>query len=240
MILLDDSKPLIVLGDTHSVASTIKAVGIIHRKIKGANIVLLGDTGFTFSETRIPHQLQHLEEIWTKYNSHVYAIRGNHDRRLFFDRGLSNSRVTLLPDYSVLGYRGNSILAVGGSISVDRAARLAEPWDYDYDPLEATVQWENREHQHHDIVLAHDVPESLFDYGSVEFAPYSKFIDEDRDLSRDCARNRRVMTDILNLATPRLWFAGHYHRSYATQLDSCAFRILAPSELYTIHNHELK
>jgi len=60
-------------------------------------------------------------------NVHVWAIRGNHDYKPYFDNdpfGFTN--IHLVADYTVLNLADKKILCIGGAVSVDREFRYTK------------------------------------------------------------------------------------------------------------------
>lgn len=221
---------MVLLGDTHSVDNTIRAIREISTVAENVQIVHLGDTGFTFDPRKIAGQLRYLDQMLAARHHKAYFMRGNHDRRQPFADAMSSNHIQLLPDYSWLECRDRRILTVGGGVSIDRVHRLKENWVYD--PHEMTDPMpENLDHA--DIVLAHDVPRDFFEAYRHEFAPYHKLIEEDPELNRDTTANRQLMQNILEATQPGAWYAGHYHNPFSATKDQVYYRILAPNELYT-------
>ena len=115
---------LLFLGDLHG------QFGIIHQYvkfygIKDAHIIQVGDFGVGFNTfEKEKRMLEMYHTILVKNNVHVWAIRGNHDCKLYFDSdpfGFTN--IHLVPDYTVLELCDKRILCIGGAVSVDRTWR---------------------------------------------------------------------------------------------------------------------
>ena len=96
--------------------------------LKDAHIIQVGDFGVGFKDF---HKEKRMLEMYhtklVKNNVTVWAIRGNHDYKPYFDNdpfGFTN--IKLVPDYTVLNLEGNNILCVGGAVSVDREWRYTK------------------------------------------------------------------------------------------------------------------
>jgi DNA repair exonuclease SbcCD nuclease subunit len=88
----------------------------------------VGDFGVGFS--RFEKEKRMLEMYHTQLvnnNVHVWAIRGNHDYKPYFDNdpfGFTN--IHLVADYTVLNLADKKILCIGGAVSVDREFRYTK------------------------------------------------------------------------------------------------------------------
>jgi hypothetical protein len=237
---LDPEKPVVLLGDTHSINKLMDVLRILKRRqITGLNIIHLGDTGLTFVDHKLTGQLRCLQSAIGAANHHMYAIRGNHDMRAWFD-GRGTDNITLLPDYTVLSWRETNILAVGGSISIDRQARIkSNDW---YDPEEPTdpLPADTSEYPRCQVVVAHDVPQDLYEAHGTMFITSGDFVALDPALVQDTVLNRRKMSDVRDWIQPCAWFAGHYHKQFETSFQDIDYRILAPSQLFTPHSNVLR
>lgn len=118
---------ILYLGDIHGEFS------VVHRYVKkydirDAHIIQVGDFGVGFSTLDKERRwLGMHHDLLVKQNVVVWAIRGNHDFKPYFDNdpfGFSNIR--LVRDYEVLELAGRRILCVGGAVSVDRWWRYTD------------------------------------------------------------------------------------------------------------------
>ena len=118
---------LMFLGDIHGNFNIINQYVKMY-DIKDAHIVQVGDFGVGFS--RFEKEKRMLEMYHTQLvnnNVHVWAIRGNHDYKPYFDNdpfGFTN--IHLVADYTVLNLADKKILCIGGAVSVDREFRYTK------------------------------------------------------------------------------------------------------------------
>lgn len=112
---------ILFLGDIHRNFNLILQYVKLY-DITDAHIIQVGDFGVgfkTFIKEKRALELIHTGLV--KRNVHVWAIRGNHDYKPYFDAdpfGFSN--IHLVADYSVLNLADKNILCIGGAVSVDR------------------------------------------------------------------------------------------------------------------------
>ncbi len=115
---------LLFLGDVHGNFNIINQYVKIYG-IKNAHIVQLGDFGVGFHHyVKEKRMLEHCNEILVANNVHVWAVRGNHDNKKYFDKDpFELTNIHLVPDYTVHNLAGKNILFIGGAVSVDREYR---------------------------------------------------------------------------------------------------------------------
>ena len=115
------------LGDIHGNFNIINQYVKMY-DIKDTHIIQVGDFGVGFS--RFEKEKRMLEMYHTQLvnnNVHVWAIRGNHDYKPYFDNdpfGFTN--IHLVADYTVLNLADKKILCIGGAVSVDREFRYTK------------------------------------------------------------------------------------------------------------------
>ena len=95
---------MILLGDIHGRLSII--INFIQKNdIDNENIIQVGDFGLGFDSylTDIEN-LDKLNNILSKKNNKLYALKGNHDNPEFWNGRLDNkwSNIKLVKDYSIL------------------------------------------------------------------------------------------------------------------------------------------
>lgn len=118
---------LMFLGDIHGNFNIINQYVKMY-DIKDTHIIQVGDFGVGFS--RFEKEKRMLEMYHTQLvnnNVHVWAIRGNHDYKPYFDNdpfGFTN--IHLVADYTVLNLADKKILCIGGAVSVDREFRYTK------------------------------------------------------------------------------------------------------------------
>jgi len=115
---------LLFLGDIHGNFNLVNQY-LKRLDIKDAYIIQVGDFGVGF--TTLAKEKRTLEFTHTelvKRNVILYAIRGNHDYKPYFDNDpFVFTNIHLVPDYTVLNLVDKNILCIGGAISVDREFR---------------------------------------------------------------------------------------------------------------------
>jgi predicted phosphodiesterase len=120
-------KRILYLGDIHGNFNVIHQYVKMYN-IKDAHIIQVGDFGVGFNTfEKEKRMLEMYHPLLVKNNVTVWAIRGNHDYKPYFDNdpfGFTN--IKLVPDYTVLNLEGNNILCVGGAVSVDREWRYTK------------------------------------------------------------------------------------------------------------------
>jgi predicted phosphodiesterase len=122
-----ENMKLMFLGDIHGNFNIINQYVKMY-DIKDAHIIQVGDFGVGFS--RFEKEKRMLEMYHTQLvnnNVHVWAIRGNHDYKPYFDNdpfGFTN--IHLVADYTVLNLADKKILCIGGAVSVDREFRYTK------------------------------------------------------------------------------------------------------------------
>jgi len=115
------------LGDIHGNFNLINQY-IKMYDLKDAHIIQVGDFGVGFNtfekEKRL---LQMTHDVLVKNNVMVWAIRGNHDYKPYFDNDpFEFTNIKLVKDYTVLNLEGKNILCIGGAVSVDRMLRYTK------------------------------------------------------------------------------------------------------------------
>jgi len=123
-----------VLGDIHG---SLKGIAGHIKRYDLHNCVLIfcGDIGFGFEKIEYYEQMyRKLQSLLSKNNIYCYFIRGNHDNPdLFNGKIIAHKRFVAIEDYSVIqtyelddhnfSTPTNSVLCVGGAISIDRIWR---------------------------------------------------------------------------------------------------------------------
>jgi predicted phosphodiesterase len=122
-----ENMKLMFLGDIHGNFNIINQYVKMY-DIKDTHIIQVGDFGVGFS--RFEKEKRMLEMYHTQLvnnNVHVWAIRGNHDYKPYFDNdpfGFTN--IHLVADYTVINLADKKILCIGGAVSVDREFRYTK------------------------------------------------------------------------------------------------------------------
>jgi metallophosphoesterase superfamily enzyme len=101
---------LMYLGDIHGgfniINQYIKMYGL-----KDLDIIQVGDFGVGFNTfEKELRNLKMTNDVLEKNNIHLWAIRGNHDYKPYFDNDPFNlSNIHLVKDYTVLNLAGKNI-----------------------------------------------------------------------------------------------------------------------------------
>ena len=250
---------LLFLGDIHGNFSVISQY-IKKYELKNLHIIQVGDFGVGFQRLdKEKRMLEMLNPVLKKNEIHVWAIRGNHDYKPYFDNdpfGLSN--IHLVADYEVLKLAGKNILCIGGAVSVDRTWRLTKKQRmgiFDNEVLGVESWWPNEVFQldsckladmrNIDILLTHTAPhycepDNTFGFGY--------FVDDivrqtgDDKLKTDLLFERQQVTEALEILklnnTIELHIYGHFHKSWNSRLYDINHRLLNVDELWEENDYK--
>lgn len=234
---------LLFLGDIHG------QYHIISNKLKlyditDANIIQVGDFGIGFMTfEKEKNLLEKVNSDLKLRNVSLYAIRGNHDYKPYFDSdpfGFSN--IKLLKDYSVLNISNKKILFIGGAISIDRIHRITknhnnqnkcwwgdESFELEEDKL---IDLEDL-----DIVVTHTAPSFCYPDNTNGFGHLvDSYAYEDSMLKTDLHTERYLMNRafgiIKNNNKITNHYYGHFHNSKISEVDGIKHRLLDVNELY--------
>jgi predicted phosphodiesterase len=243
------------LGDIHDnfklVSHYVNLYGITN-----ADIIQVGDFGVGFRpfDTELKN-LTGVNEELVKANVHLWAIRGNHDFKRYFDNdpfGLTN--IHLVSDYTILELVGKRILCIGGAISVDRVPRMTKLQynGFNVEPTIGKESWwpdevfELKEDillgvENIDIVVTHTAPDFCFPTNQLGFGP---FVDEmaegDQYLKLELTHERKQMTRVFEILKEtgknRITnhFYGHFHKDRSYDFDNIDHRLLGVGTLYEL------
>ena len=241
---------ILYLGDIHGNFNLINQY-LKRFDIKDAYIIQVGDFGVGFNgllKEKRTLEFAHTELV--KRNVFLYAIRGNHDYKPYFDNdpfGFTN--IKLLKDYTVLNLEGKNILCIGGAVSIDRKMRKTknqaigrydiktgnESWWPD-----EIFNWEDDklvDLRDINIVVTHNAPDYCIPDNGNGFGSFvDQFIAADPALKMDLLDERRLIT--LAFQTIKMYnnvthhYYGHFHRSDLTNIDGIQHRVLGVGELW--------
>jgi UDP-2,3-diacylglucosamine pyrophosphatase LpxH len=225
------------IGDVHGeFTELIDRISLA--RIKKAILIQVGDFGLGFHSIEEDYQaLNELNKFLLQSSNRLYVIRGNHDNPSFFKSNIKEwSNIHLLVDYSVLTIENNSILFVGGALSVDRCFRKLEKnyWKdenfvYDLNKLDDTLATNKKL----DIIVTHTAPSFAWPQ---TFDPLVKrFALRDETLLSELDAERLLVDQMfqrIRSYTPALWVYGHFHASHSEQIDSTKFRLLNIMEIF--------
>ncbi len=242
---------LLFLGDIHGNFNIIKYY-VSTLNIKDAHIIQVGDFGvgfYLFDRER--KSLEFVNQKLAENNVHLWAIRGNHDYKPYFDKDpFELSNIHLVADYTVLNLCDKNILCIGGAVSVDREWRYTndqrrgdysikigqswwkdEPFVLDKDKILALRDI--------NIVVSHTCPSYCPVDNSNGFGPFVEGIIRDTGdvgLRRELAQERQQLNDAfyflkLNNNIEYAYY-GHFHKNDYITYDNTQFRLLNVNELW--------
>ena len=241
---------ILYLGDIHGNFDLIKQY-IKRFDIKNAYIIQVGDFGVGFNGLlKEKRTLEFVHTELVKRNVFVYAIRGNHDYKPYFDNdpfGFTN--IKLVKDYTVLNLEGKNILCIGGAVSIDRRMRKTKNQmigRYDVKSMNESwwpdeiFNWEDDklvDLRDINIVVTHNAPDYCVPDNSNGFGSFvDQFIAADPELKMDLLDERRQIT--MAFQTIKMYnnvthhYYGHFHRSDTTNIDGILHRVLGVGELW--------
>lgn len=224
------------MGDTHGLKPVFLLIE--NNKIENNNIIHVGDLGLGFE--KIVYDVKNLlllDEMLIETNNKLYVIRGNHDNPMFWGipAGLNLPEfhnLVLVPDHTVLEIEGKKIYFAGGAISIDRSVRKTD---------KPSTWWKSEEYvpnlsiditiyQDIDIVVTHSAPDFVKPITSnVHIVNQWHNVENlhgknlKLELSVERALIANLYSTIVRYSTPKLWFYGHFHKSYKTEYSNTEF-----------------
>ena len=245
---------IMYLGDIHGNFNVIHQYVKMY-DIKDAHIIQVGDFGVGFNTfAKEKRMLEAYHPLLVKNNVTVWAIRGNHDYKPYFDNdpfGFTN--IKLVPDYTVLNLEGNKILCVGGAVSVDREFRYTKKQKlgiFENDTLGVESWWPDelfvldvdkvKDLKDINIVVTHTCPDYCPPDNSFGFGPFVENIIRqtgDVDLKTDLLLERNQVTELfhilkLNGNNVEYNYYGHFHKSDTITMYGTKHRLLGVGELW--------
>lgn len=239
------------LGDIHGNFNLIREYINIYR-IKNAHIIQVGDFGVGFNSIeKEKKELDKCNKKLIENNVFLWAIRGNHDFKPYFDNDPFNfTNIKLVPDYTVLNLSNKNILCIGGATSVDRKLRYKNQKNVDFKTLTKKENWWqdevfylNREKiselRDINIVVTHTAPyycppDNTFGFG--EFVEDIIKYTNDLDLKRDLIFERQQLAEAFNLIKLNndieKAYYGHFHKSDCINIYGVSHRLLNIGELW--------
>lgn len=241
---------LMFLGDIHGHISVIHQYIDLY-DIKDAHIIQVGDFGLGFSTFKKEKRMIDMyHKKLVDNNVFVWAIRGNHDYKPYFDNdpfGFSN--IKLVPDYTVLDLCGKKILCIGGAVSVDRMYRMTDSQrkgivsdgQKSWWPDEVFILDEDKlsKYRDIDIVVTHTSPDYCPVDNSNGFNPFIESIVKntgDDNLKTDLLFERYQLKRAFQIITKNNnithAYYGHFHRSECIEYEGVIYRLLDINELW--------
>lgn len=212
--------PVYILGDTHDVAATEKA--LMYADLTNCTVIHVGDAGIT--NRFITHRAKYLDEFLKVRNIRLKIVRGNHDCPEHFPHRFSD-HLDLLDDYAHLDIvdASASLLCVGGSVSIDRCLRVDGA---DYWQGEPTRPIPDDLSDSYDMIIAHDCPSWINKSTQSLKSSFPKFCTVDPTILDDCNKQRCLMDEIFAKVKPSQWYYGHYHNDMYEVDRDCHFKCL--------------
>lgn len=223
---------ILFVGDTH-----MNHHGSIHAANRWADlakvdvILQVGDFGYTFSDD--------LLEAVAAAPCPWWFIRGNHDdtdwlraaieshgRRRWPDTPPSVNKVAenlyWIEDGAILNLGGTRIACIGGAASIDKEYRIeGESWWPDEGVNEHSLERLGLEVGFTgpvDLLVTHDIPNSLVDLGLVDYMLLEQNIYFKRDHAMSQVSRGRLQLAYEN-CQPLVVIHGHYHVGYDTNVE---------------------
>lgn len=243
---------ILYLGDIHGNFSLINQYIKLYG-LKDCHIIQVGDFGVGFNPLeKEKRALKMVHDECIKHNIFIWAIRGNHDYKPYFDNdpfGFTN--IKLVKDYEVLELEGKRILCVGGAVSVDRT------WRYTKEQRKGNLEvrpgqtwWPDEvfifdrdktiEMKNIDIMVTHTAPDYCPIDNTYGFGPMVESIikeQNDTELKTDLLFERQQMTEMFHLLQLNdnditHHYYGHFHRSDTITMNGTKHRLLGIGELF--------
>jgi predicted phosphodiesterase len=250
---------ILYLGDLHGNFSLIHQY-VKNYDIKDAHIIQVGDFGVGFALLdKERRALGMFHDLFVKNNVIVWAIRGNHDFKPYFDNdpfGFSNIR--LVPDYTVLELEGKNILCVGGAVSVDREWRYTGAQRRgEFNVVPGQSWWKDEvfvlekekvvDLKGINIVVTHTCPSYCPPDNTFGFGSFVEGIIRDTgdvELKTDLNVERQAMNDLfhylkINGNNIDNHYYGHFHKSEVQNYDGIVHRMLGVGELWEEKGNEV-
>lgn len=194
-------------------------------------IIVCGDCGFGFSKYQYYiDKLTKINELFSKTNTHIIFVRGNHDDPAYFNEKLINfSNLKTVKDYSVIKTEQHNTLCVGGAISVDRVWRKQQEirlnryskskkhklyWDGEECYIDENILSDLKDNNIKiDSVVTHTCPSFCFPKEKETALGWFRL---DNSLSDDLHNERNTMTKLFNMLKSehdiKFWSYGHFHQ----------------------------
>jgi predicted phosphodiesterase len=199
-----------MVGDVHGNHNRVEYLMEKAGKANVDKVVLLGDVGLYWNGTDGFEQF--LSDLAYVHKVPIYVLDGNHENHGQLEKYHDAEEMVVLADnlfYLPRGFSwewsGRKFLSIGGAFSIDYMRRIpGVSWWEDEVPNAAQI---NRaiDVGKVDFVLAHDAPiqaEIPFLY------PISAALEARSE------KNRKAMGAVLESASPKRWYHGHYHQRY--------------------------
>lgn len=219
---------IMVCGDIHGDFNVILNF-IQTYDIKNAAIIVAGDFGIGFKYYLAEiSKLKKFNKKLIESNTTIYAVRGNHDDKSYFNGKFDTSHIKFVSDYSVLNINNINILCVGGAVSIDRTSRKGyteghgRDWWIDESfilDLEKVKTLKNI-----DVVITHSAPHFAYPYIKQDFDEWVKkdeFIKKDIELERN--NISKLYEKLVENNNIKKWYYAHFHKHNEMLYDNTQF-----------------
>jgi predicted phosphodiesterase len=234
-----------MLGDIHGAFKRTK--NNINNLPDNSLIIQVGDFGVGFNVYNERNDFPKLNLKLAEKNSHLLAIRGNHDDPSYFNgdtfkklkEELGLTRIELLEDYSVINVNGEHVLCIGGAISIDRIHRITgvsywsdEKYNHDLEKLkEIDINSVS-------CVITHTAPQNCFPVGFNKIVEH--YILMDGALEYELLKEREEMQELFDFlkkeSKVKNWYYGHFHSSNTETIEDVKMQLLGIDE-FKLHNN---
>lgn len=221
-------RPLYFCGDVHG---DFEALRLWSDVVEGSDIIQVGDFGVGFRDWQSDESiLRRLGSAVSARNNRIFAIRGNHDRRDWFD-GRQYDGLSLVKDGTVLSLHDETIFCWGGAHSVDRTSRTRDI-DWWRDEI---FDWNGElPDEPISILITHAggpwtglTPKAPFLNGW-----HARDKNLHKDLQSEIQQHHQLGEALLKANHPlKAWYCGHYHLPLHGQIGNARCRTLDINEI---------
>lgn len=257
-----DCKNVVICGDIHGNFPQL-LYKMDEYGIKDTVLIVAGDCGFGFSSK---YYYKSSFGQWANRlkaaNNWILFVRGNHDNPAYFSgKVLKYKRTILIPDYSIVKANGNTILCIGGAVSIDRGSRLMSlkrqkqfdemlniPSD-ETDVFRYGLYWADEmptyDEQLLDKILSENIVDTVITHTAPSFCELlttdgiKDWFRYDATLEADLKTERSIMDSIhakIKDTAVINWFYGHFHQSWESEINGIFFKMLNIMEFTDLKN----
>jgi len=225
---------MIFLGDTHNIYPIFELIDIYN--IRDSNIISVGDINIGFQHDIIERaNLAAFNEMAQETNNRFYLIRGNHDKKFYWDHPVGLTNIYFMQDNTTEIIEGKKVLFCGGATSIDRKKRAPNTYDENERvEVDLSIKYTNI-----DIMVSHCAPICGFPHFPFP-AIVEHYAKNDPELKADILEDATKLQELYESLSPKpkLYFFGHFHRSNTITVNETTFKCLAINELYELKTNE--
>lgn len=214
-----------LIGDTHGTYAEVKKV-FTQYELNQDYIIVLGDFGFIWNPKEANHLLKQLEYLFTKHNSHLLFVDGNHENfelLSYYDiEEWSGGKVqhikphiTHLMRGQVFEIAGKKFFTMGGANSIDKGNRTNRVswWE------EEDITYEDMAIANHNLALHGDT----VDYVLTHTCPMDIKRMMKMKIEFD-SHNENQLQHIAEILDYKAWYFGHYHQDWVFGKFQCLYK----------------